>query len=311
MTTALSVIIVSYRTPELTVSAARSALRADPAAEIIIVDNASGDGSVPMLSQLNDGRVQINLNPTNAGYGAAANRAASQATGDVLIFLNSDAELSPAAAEALLSEVSRYQGRCIAAARLIGSDGAVQRSAGLLPGPLDLAVRAWGLNRVAASVAGWPIVGAFVRRSRLGREYESAVEANESVDTSMISGACCAMGRNAFEELGGFDDRFFLYFEDADLCRRATQAGMALRYVPSAVVQHVGGASSSDDYHFGPHHSRSMRQYLAKWYGPGGSAAALAILWVRALGMTLALRPSARRAWRAWWSAATNKDPRR
>jgi GT2 family glycosyltransferase len=258
-----------------------------------------------------DARLNVHVNATNAGYGAAANLAASKSSGDVLIFLNSDARLSPAAAGNLVREVDRYGGRCIAAARLIGPDGMVQRSAGLLPGPLDLAVRAWGLNRVAASVAGWPIVGHLVRGSRLAREYDSAPEATEPLDTSMVSGACCAMGRTAFEELDGFDERFFLYFEDADLCRRAAKVGIALRYVPAAVVPHIGGASSRDDYHFSPHHSRSMRQYLAKWYGPGGTVVALAILWIRALGKTIALRPDAGRAWRAWRAAAMDEDPRR
>lgn len=309
--TKLSVLIVSYRTPELTVAAVQSALRADPDAEVVVVDNASGDRSVEVLRDLNDVRVHVHSNPTNVGYGAAANRAVSESSGDVLIFLNSDAELSSAAARALGDEAERFGGRCIAAARLIGSDGAVQRSAGLLPGPLDLAVRAWGLNRLATFVARLPIVGRLVRGSRLSREYESAVEATESVDTPMVSGACCAMGRSAFEELGGFDERFFLYFEDADLCRRAGRAGIALRYVPAAVVPHIGGASSAHDYHFGPDHARSMRQYLAKWYGPAGSVLALTILWVRAAGLTLARRPSAGRARRALWAAIRDEDPRK
>jgi GT2 family glycosyltransferase len=127
----------------------------------------------------------------------------------------------------------------------------------------------------------------------------------------MVSGACFAIGRQAFEELRGFDERFFMYFEDADLCRRASAAGMPIRYVPDAVVTHIGGASSSEDYHFGPYHARSMRQYLGKWYGPPGSALAIVLLWLRAVGFSVTFRPQAKRAWRALWAALTDEDPRK
>lgn len=306
----VAVLIVSYRTPELTRSAVLSVARADREADIVVVDNASGDDSVRLVRDLQDERTLVLVNEKNVGYGAAANRAVRESSGDILVFLNSDAELSRSAMRELVAEVERYDGQCIAAARLVGLDGVLQRSAGLLPGPVDLAVRALGLSRLAATVAGWPILGRLVRGNRLAREYESAVVATMPVDTSMVSGACCAMGRNAFEKLGGFDERFFLYFEDADLCRRATKAGIALRYLPAAGVPHIGGASSIDDYHLGPNHARSMRQYLGKWYGAGGSAFAMLILWLRAMGMTMTLQGGARRAWRAWWAALRDEDPR-
>lgn len=307
----VSVLIVSYRTPELTLRAANSALQAIRGAEVVVVDNASGDTSVERLRAAEPGGVQVEINPSNVGYGAAANRAAATSGGEILIFLNSDAILNRQAADRLVNEVQAFGGRCLAAARQVDANGVVQRSAGLLPGPLDLAVRAWGLNRVGEAMTNWPIIGSIVRRTRLSREYASAMEATASMDTSMVGMAVSAIGRTAFDELGGFDERFFLYFEDADLCRRAGRAGIPVRYVPAAVVTHIGGGSSSDDYHFGPHHARSMRLYLGKWYGPGGSGLALLILWIRALGMTISFRGRARRAWRAWWAALRDEDPRR
>jgi GT2 family glycosyltransferase len=245
------------------------------------------------------------------GYGAAANLGVRFSTGDPVVFLNSDALLTEDAAAHLVGEVQSFDGRCLAGARMVDGNGAIQRSAGLLPGPLDLAVRAWGLDRVGAAVAQWPKIGAIVRRSRLSREYASATEATESMETSMVGMAVSAIGRNAFDEIGGFDEDFFLYFEDADLCRRAGVAGIPVRYVPAAVVTHLGGGSSSEDYHFGPHHARSMRMYLSKWYGPGGSALAVLILWIRAVGMSLTLQAGARRAWRALRAAVRDEDPRR
>ena len=294
----VSVVIVSYRTPRLTLDAARSALDAE-ASQVIVVDNASGDDTVEGLGAVGDSRLQVIQRTDNGGYGVAANAGATHASSDVLVFLNSDAVLTPAALQALVEEVLANDGRCVAGARLVDATGAIQPSAGVLPGPTDLAVRTLGLHKVGAATARFPILGRFISKSRMASEYASAGAASEPFYTSMVSGACCAIGRAAFEELGGFDERFFLYFEDADVCRRAGQAGMSIRYVPGAVVPHIGGASSSEDYHFGPAHSRSMRQYLEKWYGPDGAALALALLWLRAMGFTLALRPQAGRAWKA------------
>ena len=303
--------IVSYRTPELTLRAVRSAQESIPNTEIVVLDNASGDTSVEQLRTIDGRGVRIEVNDSNVGYGAAANRAVELSSGDTIVFLNSDALLTEDAAAHLVGEVEAFGGRCLAGARMVDGSGAIQRSAGLVPGPLDLAVRAWGLNRVGAAVAQWPVIGSVVRRSRLSREYSSAAEATESMETSMVGMAVSAIGRSAFHEIGGFDEDFFLYFEDADLCRRAGVAAIPVRYVPAAVVTHLGGGSSSEDYHFGPHHARSMRLYLGKWYGPGGSALALFILWIRAAGMSLTLQGGARRAWRAWLAAVRDEDPRR
>jgi N-acetylglucosaminyl-diphospho-decaprenol L-rhamnosyltransferase len=294
----ISVLIVSYRTPELTEAAAASALRIPLVKEVIVVDNASGDDTVQRLSGLQDDRLRVLVNRTNVGFGTAANRAAADASGDVLLFLNSDAELSLDAASTLWQAMSSG-GRSIAGPKLISPDGTVQRSAGLLPGPLDLTLRGLGLHRVAAATMGWRLVGPPIRRSRLAREYESAVEADVPISTSMVSGACYVIGRQAFAELGGYDERFFMYFEDADLCRRALGAGMRISYVPSAIVTHVWGASSSDDYHFGPAHTRSMRQYLTKWYGQPGAALAILIAWLRLIGFAVTARRATGRAFRA------------
>jgi GT2 family glycosyltransferase len=90
-----------------------------------------------------------------------------------------------------------------------------------------------------------------------------------------------------------------MYFEDADLCRRATRAGWPVRYLPDAVVDHVGGASSTGDYRFGPWHGESMIRYLRDWHGTSGMLTGLSILWLRALGHTLLLRPNVGRTWQA------------
>jgi N-acetylglucosaminyl-diphospho-decaprenol L-rhamnosyltransferase len=295
----ISVLVVAYRTPQLTASAAASALALTDVRQVIVVDNASGDDTVKRLHALQDDRVEAVVNQANVGYGRAANIAAARATSDIILFLNSDAQIGETAATALFEEVQRHGGRCIAGARLLSDDGAVQRSAGLLPGPSDLTVRALGLHHVARPIASWPLIGRLVRTNRLAREYDLALDSAEPISTTMVSGAVCAMGRAAYQEIGGFDEQFFLYFEDADLCRRASKAGMAIRYLPQAVVPHIGGASSSEDYHFSPRHARSMRLYLGKWYGPPGAALAVVLMFLRAVAFSFGAPQRAGRAWRA------------
>ena len=304
-----TVVIVSYRTPDLTVAAARSAL--DAAADrVIVVDNQSGDSSVARLRAIVDPRLMVVETPANVGFGSGANIGARSASSDALLFLNSDAELTRQAADHLMAELGERGSRAIIGPRILGPDGSVEHSAGLLPAPSDIAVRALGLHVLGWWVAGLPLVGALVRRTRFLREFASAEVAKEAFDTSFVTGACFAIGREAFLELGGFDERYFMYFEDADLCRRASQRGIAIRYLPSATVSHVRGASTSGDYPFGPLRSRSMRQYLHKWYGPAGSALAILLLWVRALRHAVVLHPGSGRAWRAFWAAVTDEDPR-
>ena len=293
----VTVVIVSYRTPDLTMAAVQGALAAG-APEVVVVDNDSGDSTVARLETLDDPRLIVVTRPENGGFGVAANAGARRATTDTLIFLNSDATLSAAALAALRDEIGLFQGRCVAGPRLIDRNGVVQPSAGLLPGPVDLTVRALGLNILARYLTRVPVLKAAIGRSRLAAEYGSALTASRPFDTSMVSGACCAIGKAAFSELG-FDERFFLYFEDADFCRRARRAGMHVRYVPDAVVTHIGGASSADEYHFSPPHARAMRQYLEKWYGVPGRLLALTLLTLRAMAFGMTLRPGSRRAWAA------------
>ena len=146
----LSVVIVSYGTARLTLTAAKSGLHAG-ASEIVVVDNASQDETVRLLRGVGDGRITVVQSSRNDGFGVAANRGARTASEDVVCFLNSDATISADTASCLVEEVLRLGGHGIVGPRLLGPAGQIQASAGLLPGPLDLAVRSLGF----AHVVGW------------------------------------------------------------------------------------------------------------------------------------------------------------
>jgi N-acetylglucosaminyl-diphospho-decaprenol L-rhamnosyltransferase len=307
---AFGAVIVNYRTPDLTPAAARSAL--DSGAQVVVVvDNDSRDDTPGRLRSIGDRRLVIIENRANVGFGSAANTGARHVSAESVIFLNSDALLLPNAARHLIAEVERHGGRAIVGPKLLSPEGGIEHSVGLLPVPSDIVVRALGLHVIGWWLAALPLIGRFIRRTRILREYASAETAAVAIETTFVSGACFAIGTDAFRELGGFDERFFMYFEDADLCRRAAAAGMPIRYLPSAVVRHVRGASALGDYPFGPLRSRSLRLYLGKWYGFAGSVMALVLLWLRAMRHSIAFHPGTRRAWRSFWTAYVDEDPRR
>ncbi|MBW3633526.1 MAG: glycosyltransferase family 2 protein [Chloroflexi bacterium] len=294
----LGVVIVSFQTPGLTRAATLSAITSG-ADTTIVVDNASLDETVPMISTQAHPSLLVIEESTNRGFGAAANVGAKAVPHEAVIFLNSDAELESSGVEALLAELQQCGGRAIVAPRLADPAGAIQHSAGLLPRPGDLLVRALNLHRIGLWATRQRVIERVVRQGPYAADYYRAVSAVDTIDTNMVSGACFAIGREAFWELGGFDERFFMYFEDADLCKRAAAAGMPIRYVPSAVVTHIGGASSEGDYHFSPMHARSMRQYLEKWWGSPGAALAILLLWLRLIGHALVLHPGTGKAFAA------------
>lgn len=286
MTTAVSVVVVNYRTAALTEKAVRSAL-AKAVTDVVVVDNASKDDVDLRLASIQDERVRLISNDRNVGFGSAANLAATRCEGDVVVFLNSDATVESGAVDELAAEVRRFSGRALTGPLVLDPSGTTQRSVGLLPRPVDLVIRALGLHHVAKGLSGAPLLGRLIRSSSIGREYDTAAR-RVGAEVTMVSGACFAVDRRRFLELGGFDERYFMYFEDADLCRRAKADGWRIRFVPEAVVHHLVSGSTGRDYHFGPLHGPSMVVYLDRWYGTAGASLAILLLLARAIGSSLA-----------------------
>jgi N-acetylglucosaminyl-diphospho-decaprenol L-rhamnosyltransferase len=201
----------------------------------IVIDNASADGSVAALQGLP--RTRLIANARNAGFGAAVNQAVRETAAPLLWLLNPDCEVTAGAFAALRETLERHPDCAIAAPRLLNADGSVQASARGEP-------TAW--------------TGLFGRHTLLTRFFPSSpiarrnlpaqdlVDAGvESAAVDWVMGAAMLIRRSPFDRVGGFDERYFLYWEDADLCRRLRAIGFSTRYVPRAIVRHPGGASAS------------------------------------------------------------------
>jgi N-acetylglucosaminyl-diphospho-decaprenol L-rhamnosyltransferase len=212
---ATSVIIVNFRTKELTLEAVRSALREPEVQQILVVDNASGDGSAELIeTSLPAATVRVIRAPANLGFGRAVNLAAREATSDLLLLLNSDATIVQGSTARLAAALLGDASTGVVAPAVFEADGhtlqpgAFGRFPQLVSNPFRRAT-----SEVGDSVVEW------------------------------VSGVAMMLRKSDFHAIGGFDERFEMYLEDVDLCRRLTQLGKAVRREPAAGVIHLGGQS--------------------------------------------------------------------
>ncbi len=250
----IGVVIVSYRTRDRTVRAAESAL-AEGTDRVVVVDNASDDGTVGTLRGIADERLTVFENPRNAGFGAACNQGAA-ACGDVrhLLFLNGDTVVLPGALSALVQALDDDPDVGIAGPALIDDGGAHQASRRGDPTPLALLHQHTALRFVRVGSAAY-------------RRYKSP---NPKAAVEVLMGAALAVRASVFRAAGGFDPRYFLYFEEADLCRRVRAAGHTIRLVDYAVIQHAGGVSAARE----PERAlvlylQSLFTYVDRFHGRG------------------------------------------
>lgn len=227
----VSAIIVAYRTPAEVAAAVGSLhAQAQPPGEIIVVDNGASDGDpVPSTAEL--ANVRVEAAPRNEGFGAGCNLGAKLATGDELLFMNADVVLTANATEALSRRLNSDP-RIAAVGPLIYSRGEVQLSARAFP---SLRTGLMGRRSLLTRL--------LIQSRRYPAEFRHMHGEGGPVD--WISGACMLVRRAAFDEVGGFDERYWMYWEDADLCRRLTDRDWSVYFERAAVVHHASGASGT------------------------------------------------------------------
>lgn len=234
--TQIAVIIVNFNTGADAVACAASAA-ADLAAvphEIVVVDNASSDDSVQRLGSAPG--VRLIVNQTNRGFGAAINQAARTTDAALLWILNPDCRVESGAVAMLRHTLDIHADCAIAAPQLLNADGSVQASA---RGEPDAWTGLFGRHSLLTKF--FPRAGAARRNLPAADLVASGVD---SAAVDWVMGAAMLVRRDPFDRVGGFDERYFLYWEDADLCRRLRDIGWTTRYVPGARVHHPGGASA-------------------------------------------------------------------
>jgi GT2 family glycosyltransferase len=196
-----------------------------------VVDNVSRDGSAKMVEQ-EFPEVRLIRSDVNLGFAAANNKAFPLATGRYLVLLNSDAFLQPFALRRSIDYMNADPHIGLGGARLTGADGSWQPSCRMFPSPLNDFL---SLSGLAAK---------FPKSRFFGRQDYTWADENVPADADWVPGAYSIIRRTVLEEVGYFDERFFLYYEEVDLCRRIKNAGYKVQYWPDVVVVHLGGESS-------------------------------------------------------------------
>ena len=237
-------LIVNWRTPDLTLRAAESALAAMQGMRgaVTIVDNASGDGSADSIARAIAARgwdrapvpVRLIRSPVNGGFGAGNNLGAAAGLPDgtrpdLLFLLNSDAFPDPDAIARMVAHMQAHPGTAIVGAAVRGEDHAPHRTAfrfPSIPGEFESAIRLGPVSRL------------------LHRHIVAPPPPDTAGPVDWVAGAAMMIRADVYDRLGGFDEGFFLYYEETDLCLRAARAGHRTDYLPQARVVHVGSASA-------------------------------------------------------------------
>ena len=203
-------------------------LAGDPRVSITVVDNASTDGSLESVEDLDVGTVSL---PTNHGFAHGCNVGWRAGSSPHVLFLNPDAQIEWESIERMLTVMRQYEDVGAVAPRIVCGDGELDYSQRRFPRIRSTYAQALFLHRLFPS-ASW--TDEVVRRDE---EYARPGEPD------WVSGACILVRRSVLEELSGLDEGFFMYCEDIDLCRRIWDAGYKVWFEPSAVVNHEGGMS--------------------------------------------------------------------
>jgi GT2 family glycosyltransferase len=231
----LSVIIVSFNTREMTLAALRS-LYAETRAtayEVIVVDNNSSDGSAAAIGA-EPGPHRLIASDANLGFAAGNNLAAEMARGDYLLLLNPDTVVRDGAVDRLLAFARERPEAGIWGGRTLFGDGRLN------PSSCWGRMTAW---RLLCRATG--LTGLFPASEICNGEAYGGWDRSSSREVDIVSGCFFLIRRDLWQRLGGFDPRFFMYGEEADLCLRAKALGARPAVTPAATILHYGGASET------------------------------------------------------------------
>ncbi|HET7370385.1 MAG TPA: glycosyltransferase family 2 protein [Gammaproteobacteria bacterium] len=259
-------IIVSFNSGCSLIRCCEALLQEERVERIRVIDNTP-DGADSMLfksGDFRDGRIAVTATGRNLGFGPAVNSALKEVAAPYVAIVNPDGVVETGAVARLVQVLEHEPQAVLAGARLLGQDGREQQG-----------------SRRREPTPGRLIANTLVRALRLRRWYEFGFEMKdaplpaEPVEVGAVSGACMVGRTPGLRAIGGFDEHFFLHFEDLDLCKRLRDAGGTILYVPDAVFHHVGGGSSASRPYFVIWHKHvSMIRYYFKHHRRLGAGCA-------------------------------------
>ena len=222
-------------------------------AAVVVVDNGSTDGSLSAALAAAPG-IEVVDPGKNLGYGAAANRGVAATASELVLVCNPDLEVPADAVAALVAALDADPGRALAGPLIRTPSGDRYPSARRFPSMVD--------------AGGHALLGIFAPDNRFTRNYQRSeldASGDAALDVDWVSGACFLVRRDAFEQVGGFDESYFMYAEEVDLCWRLGRAGWKVTYAPTAEVTHLQGRSTDrHPYRMILEHHRSLLRFASR-----------------------------------------------
>lgn len=251
----LSIVIVNHQTREY-LRQCLSSIRdnTDVDAEVIVVENASEDGTEDMLRHFPE--VRLLVNKSRLGFGTNNNLGAQVSKAPLLLFLNPDTLAPPGSLRTMLDAIAREPDTAVFGGRCVDATGATERSTGRDPTLSGIVA-----DRLLTSI---PPISPLLHL--VSHRHCTGYERDRNVD--WVTGAYFWIRTQVFRRLGGWDNSIAMYYEDADLCRRARDAGFRVRYIHSSTIHHHRSQAPID-----PAHRRKMMRtglhiFIRKHYGP-------------------------------------------
>jgi GT2 family glycosyltransferase len=265
--TPLSVVIVSWNTRELTLEALASFLPArDPQLEVIVVDNASSDGSADAI-EASFPEVHVIRNDRNTGFAGGVNLGLRAARHRLILLLNPDTRVIGDVLARLVEYADAHPEAGILGPRILDENGALQASKFRFPSLLNQLLAATYLYQL------------FPRSRFFNRERMGGSTRHEAERVDAVSGCAFLVRRELLDRVGMLDEAFFMYSEEVDLCYRAAQAGFEVHYAPVGEIVHLGGASSRlTSLRSFLDYRRSLLRFFWKHHGPAATQATRVLL---------------------------------
>ncbi|MEN6489272.1 MAG: glycosyltransferase family 2 protein [Smithella sp.] len=263
----VSVIIVNWNTKDLLKNCLNSVYQTihDLTFEIIVVDNASSDGSLEMLQHDFPEVIKIG-NQENRGFGAANNQAFAVMKGKYALLLNTDALLTPDAVSRLWTFSEANSDAAIVCGQLLNGDGSKQNSIASFPSLLTL-------------VANTSLLEYLFPQKFPSKRYQHA----GPVEVDSAIGACMMIRKKALDETGLFDERYFFFFEETDLAYTMHKSGWKTYHIPDAFIYHLQGQSIGSNARSRIEFYRSRYKFLSKWHGRSYYLCASTVIFGRLL----------------------------
>jgi N-acetylglucosaminyl-diphospho-decaprenol L-rhamnosyltransferase len=257
----LAVVVVNYNTGPYLRTCLQSTFDAagDASLEVVVVDNDSYDGSADAATTEHSA-VRLIRNDLNRGFAAAANQGIGATTAPLILLLNPDAEIASGTLAGFV-KVAHDRPRAGAIGAMVRDpDGTIYPSARKIP--------------TLGEAVGHAFLGPFIE-NRFSRAYTmSDWDRRTEREVEWVSGSCVLLRREALDDVGMFDEGYFMYVEDVDLCTRLRRSGWEVRYSPELEVLHIGGVSTGGyrSRRMTLEHSRSIYRYFVKHRSRGAWA---------------------------------------